>query len=181
MTIHRLFHICLTLSFFLCFSGALRAEPANAADIKAVYIYNFINFVHWPERAHHTSQQTFSVCSYGSGEISLRLSEILKGEKIHNQQILYKNIKELDEITECQLIFVEASAARSWLRNIDITNLYGKLIVTDDDEVSTRNGMISFENNSRRIKPVIFRERILNAGMEVSSKLLRISNIAAGR
>jgi hypothetical protein len=66
----------LVLGVFLIVAPALRAQVANVAyQIKASYIYNFLQFVHFPQDALQ-SAGTLNVCILGEDRFGPALDEI---------------------------------------------------------------------------------------------------------
>jgi hypothetical protein len=85
--------------------------------------------------------------------------------------------KRLDEIGDCQILYVSASKPEELQRIL--ASLKGRSILTvgDEDGFNRMGGMIRFVNENNRIRLRINLGEARAAGLTISSKLLRPAEI----
>ena len=85
----------------------------------------------------------------------------------------------LEDITDCQILFVGLSNPEQ-IRQA-LSRLKGRCILTvgDADDFSRMGGMIRFVNENNRIRLRINLDEAREAGLTISSKLLRPAEIVS--
>ena len=161
-------------------SPATTAAPsaANAEyQIKAVFLFNFAQFVTWPERAFERPKSPLIIGVLGDDPFGAYLDEVVRGEKVGEREITALRFHRVEEINECHILFVSRSEAGQ-LDKI-IAHLKGRsvLSVSDIDSFSRQGGMVRFVTENSKIRMRINLEVAKAAGLEISSKLLRPATI----
>jgi hypothetical protein len=71
----------VTFTVLLLFNNYVASSQApTEQQVKAVYIYNFINFVEWPRNAFKESADSFVIGIAGLETYSTAVGELVKGE-----------------------------------------------------------------------------------------------------
>lgn len=174
--LHRLRRFLLFLMFCSISIGASAQEIADH-EIKAVFLYNFANFITWPADAFEQRSSPFNFCIIGRSKINDSLAIAIKDEVIKGRTLQLVELKSSTDISNCQILFINAIELRN--QTEIISNYSGKatLIVGDTRDFISKGGMISLVQKKRRIHPMINLEAVSNVHMKVSSKLLRLATL----
>jgi len=157
--------------------GAAQTAPSREYQIKAVFLFNFAQFVDWPTQAFADAQAPLIIGVLGDDPFDGFLDEIVRGERINNRPLAVQRYRTVDEINQCQVLFISRSETKN-LAAI-FARLRGRNILTvGDGEAFTRHGgMIRFAtvNNKTRLKINVAAAKAVE--LTISSKLLRPAEI----
>ncbi len=161
-------------------------ETAPEYRLKAVYVYNFIKFVTWPQSS-QSSKRAFVVCVVGDNPFGDEL-QFVQGKAVKDKVVQVDSRRELvhdpdhslDLLRDCQMAFISRSE-RGRLHTI-LGALHGKpiLTVSDIDGFVADNGMIGFSIRAHQVRININLRETRAAGLSVSSKLLEVANVVNG-
>jgi hypothetical protein len=175
-------------SFLLLFAAVwcvlaapiVRAQTAREHEVKATLLFNFCHFVEWPARAFSNDSAPFVIGILGRDPFGRFLDELVKGEKTHGRPIEVRRFGRIEEITEVHLLYVSASEQGRVRGNIAL--LKGRPLLTvgeDEDPGFARwGGMVEFTRERGNLKLRINLDEARKAGLVISAKLLRLSEVA---
>ncbi|MBN1596669.1 MAG: YfiR family protein [Bacteroidales bacterium] len=86
--------------------GVSVRSTENISSAQAMFIYNFLRHVKWPEGS---TGSTFVIGIYGSSETHSQLLTYTTNRRVGTKPIEVKKISSVDEAVECQLVFVSAN------------------------------------------------------------------------
>ncbi len=157
--------------------------PANAqlqvtreATIKAVFLFNFTQFVEWPAAAHGSASSPFVIGILGDDPFGAYLDETIAGEKVATHPLMVKRYREAKEVRGCHILFINAKL----LEQKDLlSSLSGRsmLTVSDAKNFTRLGGMIRLATENNKIKLEINAAAARDEKLLISSKLLRIATI----
>ncbi len=169
----------ITAAALLVCAARLGAQAAKAseAQVKAVFLFNFAQFVDWPPEAVPDSQAPLVIGILGGDPFGDFLDATVRGEHRGARPFAVRRYQRVDEITRCDILFIsrpvgdqpEEILAR--LKNRPI------LTVSDADRFAERGGMIRFVTDRSRIRLQINPEPAEAARLTISSKLLRVAEV----
>jgi hypothetical protein len=147
-------------------------------QIKAVCLYNFAQFVAWPPKVFTSPDQPFLIGILGDDPFGTFLDDTVKGENVDGHPLVIRRYSSIEDVDDCQILFV--SSSESGQLGAILSALKGKSILTvgDKEDIIRGGGMVRFfvENNKLRLK--INPEAAKDAGLTISSKLLRLAQIS---
>lgn len=154
----------------LLFIGSSVMKAQNE-KFKALFLYNFIKNVEWPASY---KQGDIIIGVFGNNPIIKELETITSTQKSGNQSMKVKLISNLDEVTDCHLIYVSPSKGSSVANLMTKVNGNSTLVVSD-----TRNGIqqgsaINFLVDGDKLKFEISKSHIEQKGLKVSTALLTL-------
>jgi hypothetical protein len=153
-------------------------KKATEYQIKAVFLFNFAQFVDWPEHTFSGPESPLIIGILGSDPFGSYLDETVENEKINGHPLMIKRYKNLNEIDSCHILFISAQPPPQ----IDIVTktLTGRniLTVSDAGNFVKQGGMVRLFTEDNKIKLRINLEVIKAEKFVVSSKLLRMAEIA---
>ncbi len=164
-------------------AAALLGGPAQAADapagapteyqIKAVFLFNFAQFVSWPAEAFHDTESPLVIGILGADPFGTQLDEAVRGERIGGRPLVVRRYRRVDEITDCHILFISAAEAGQ-LDGI-LAKLKDRRLLTvgDTDGFNRHGGMVRFVTENHKIRLRINVDAARAADLVISSKLLR--------
>jgi len=148
--------------------------------VKAVFLFNFAQFVEWPSSAFSDPAAPIVIGIWGNDPFGARLDEVVAGEMVGQRPLEVLRCRSVEEALTCHILFITSTGA-PWLEQID-HRLRGRSILTvsDDEGPRSRGVMIRFAPVNKRLKLRINLEATKAAGLTISSKLLRSAEIVNG-
>jgi hypothetical protein len=154
-----------------------RARPSAEYQLKAVFLFNFAQFVEWPARAFPDAGAPLVIGILGEDPFGAYLDELVNGEKVGNRPLAVRRYKRVEDVTDCHILFISGSEAGVIDRIV--TTLKGRslLTVSDVELFTRRGGMVRFVTEDRKIRLRINLEAAAASELTISSKILRASTI----
>jgi hypothetical protein len=166
----------------LMFCGApdlsAQAGPDREHRIKAVFLFNFAQFVQWPEKDLGGPEEPMVVGVLGEDPFDAYLDEVVKGEKVNNRPIVVKRFKRIEDVHACHVLFVSVSESSRFESIIAGLKSRGILTVGESQDFCKRGGMVCFATENGKIRLKINLEAVQEAHLTVSSKLLRLADVS---
>lgn len=166
--------------------AAQPATPATTAGIakeyqlKAVFLFNFSQFVSWPTNAFSEPNSPLVIGVLGTDPFGANLDAVVRGEKVNGHPLEVRRYSKVEEVGPCHILFIsqsEASRLETILETLKGRNI---LTVSDVDQAARRGVMIRFATENNKIRLRINLAAAEAAGLTISSKLLRPATIVAG-
>lgn len=176
--LRRFLHCIVALCLF---SIVLLPAPLRAQDpsyrIKAVFLYNFAQFVTWPENAFADAKAPLVIGVLGRDPFGRILDDTVKGEVVHGRKLEVRRYRTLSEVKGCHILFISPSEQSHMLEILDA--LQGKPILTvgESESFAVSGGVIRFMSEQNKIRFRINAQSAEEAGLSISSKLLRLAEI----
>lgn len=157
-------------------------QPAAAApseyDVKAVFIFNFVQFVDWPPDAFADAEAPLVICVLGTDPFGATLDDIVRNERIEGRALIVRRHQQPSpQLTDCHILFVDRSM-RDALPQV-LTRLDGQPILTVGDfpGFARDGGMIRFVTADQKIRLHINLDAARAKQLSISSKLLRPAHV----
>ena len=149
-------------------------------QVKAVFLFNFTQFVDWPQKAFSDPQEPIVIGVLGDDPFGNYLDDTVRGEKVDNRPLVVRRYHAAEDIDgSCQVLFISRSEAARTEQIIAHLKDRSILTVSDEDEFGRRGGMVRFIAENSRIKLRINVAAAKAAGLTISSKLLRVAEIVS--
>lgn len=157
----------------------LAAQTARASEyqVKAVFLFNFAQFVDWPAEASADSDTTLVIGVLGDDPFGGVLDQTVRDERLNGRPFQVRRYQSVDEIKICHILFIsrsEAGRPEGILAGLKHRPI---LTVSDAEGFAERGGMIRFVTDRSRIRLQINPEAAEAAHLTISSKLLRVAEI----
>jgi YfiR/HmsC-like len=149
--------------------------------VKAVFLFNFAQFVEWPSGAFPDSQAPVVIGVLGDDPFGSLLEETVRGEALGARPFEVRHYRTVDEIKTCHILFISHSEGDR-LQEI-LTALKNRPILTvgDGEGFTLRGGMVRFVTDKNRIRLRINLEAVQAESLTISSKLLRSAEIVTSK
>lgn len=179
-TIKNLFPLGLRIVLLMLILGlfppaGLGADPAiSESQIKAVYLYNFLHFITWPDNCGSPSNEIPTTISVlGSSPVGQALDElaatITQDKKL---PITIRHYQSPSDIKNCQILFLGPTTAPH-VRAISGKIKTPLLTVADTENFLVDGGMINLVRFQGKIRYTINREAAESVGIQLNSQLLK--------
>ena len=157
----------------------LPAQTARASEyrLKAVFLFNFAQFVDWPPEAFPDSQAPLVIGVLGDDPFGGFLDETVRGEHLGGRPFEIRRSQSVDEIKPCLLLFISQSEGNRVEEILASLKHRPILTVSDGDGFAGRGGMIQFVTDRNRIRLKINLRAAQGANLTISSKLLRVAEV----
>lgn len=154
-----------------------QTAPSAEYKLKAVFLFNFAQFVEWPAWAFHGSDAPLVIGILGDDPFGSYLDDLVSGEKVGDRHLVVRRYKRVEDIADCHILFISSSESGD-LESI-VTHLQGRNLLTvgDTDSFTRRGGMVRFVRENGKIRLRINLDVATNSGLTISSKLLRAATI----
>jgi hypothetical protein len=165
--------VALTLAL-----GAVSAQAQlkpTEFDVKAAYLYNFAKFVQWPADAARRDARTFQVCVIGEDPFGPVLDRVVAGGSINGRTVAVRRIAGAQDGRSCHILFLGGMDERRAVETLDTLGRADVLTVSDLPEFTQRGGMIQFVVQGARVRFEVNLDRARDAGLMLSSELLRVA------
>jgi hypothetical protein len=155
------------------------AAQSKEYEVKAVFLFNFAQFVEWPTNAFDETQSPLVIGVLGDDPFGSFLDETVRGETVNSRPLVIRRYRRADEIKSCHILFISRSEAGR-LEEV-FSSLKGRHVLTvgDYDGFNQRGGMVRFYTEKNKIRLKIGLETTRTARLTISSKLLRPAQIVA--
>lgn len=152
----------------------LAAVPAGGqvdlVTVRAAYLYNFSKYIQWPDE----SRGELRLCVIGNDQPDSALDG-LNGKPVRNARLVVRQNVIMQDIPNCDFIFLPASAGRSVERARQIVSNYPILIVAEGAESIPKGAMVALVPTDSRLIFEIDNTNARQLGLQISSQLLRLA------
>ena len=160
------------------------AAPAGAGvkttqeyDLKAVFLFNFAQFVDWPDSAFADAHTPITIGILGQDPFGKSLDAVVADESVHDRKLVIRRYQSPEQIERCQILFISSSEAGHLDRILAALAHRSVLTVGETRDFTTRSGMIGFDVAQRRVRLRINVAAATAANLTISSQLLRQAEI----
>ncbi|MDP2106172.1 MAG: YfiR family protein, partial [Desulfobulbaceae bacterium] len=158
-----------------CCGGVYSVEQDQ---IKAVYLYNFLHVVNWPEDRKPTEVSPAMVIGVlGTSLLSAALDDLAESVRKRKGTPLtvvhFGIFKEGMDLSGCRIVFVSDSEKKNFTKITSSLKHASVLTVADSEDFLAAGGMIALVERYNRVRYRINRHAASEAGLRLSSQLLK--------
>lgn len=168
--------------FLLCGMQASKKEdPPTEYQLKAVFLFNFTQFVAWPSNAFENDKDPFVIGILGGNPYGNFLDETVRGESVNGHRIIVRRFDTIEDIKTCHILYInlkkqdELEDALAKLRNRNI------LTVGDTSKFTQLGGVIGFVITNNKVGIRINLGAASTSDLSISSKLLRLATVVKAK
>ncbi|WP_438479165.1 YfiR family protein [Oleiharenicola lentus] len=156
---------------------AASADYIPEYQLKSVFLFNFAQFVEWPEQSFKDAESPLVIGIWGDDPFGSYLDDLVKNEKVGAHVLVVRRFRRAEEIQDCHILFVSKSVSGQAEKVFPMFAEKPLLTVGDVDNFSRLGGMVRFATESGKIRLRINVDASKKAGLTISSKLLRWATI----
>jgi hypothetical protein len=164
--------VALAACLWLPLAHAQTPAPSEQ-QLKAVFVFHFSHFVTWPPESSATATEPFVIAVLGGDAIAAQVEEAVRDEKVDSHPLVVRRLRAGEEIPACRILYVDRSMGALLEQTLAQVKRRDTLIVSDLEGAARRGAIIELANEKNRIKLVINTDTAHDAGLTISSNLLR--------
>jgi hypothetical protein len=155
----------------------VQANAPSEHQVKAAFLYNFANFVQWPDAALGPAGAPMRVCVVGADPFGGALDDAFRDQIVQERSVQISRGPTLASVGHCHILFLSQSEQSRWPELLKELRGVPTLTVADGPPLVRQGGMVSFIVEANRVRFEINRSAAEHAGLRVSSKLLALATI----
>ncbi|MET0984896.1 MAG: YfiR family protein, partial [Steroidobacteraceae bacterium] len=132
--------------------GVAQPMATNEYQLKAAFLFNFLQFVDWPASAFAGPETALSICVLGPDPFGADLDTIIAGEHIGGREVQVQRFAQIDSVDGCHLLFVNLRSQPQLRRALERLKGQPTLTVGDTTPFANLGGMIEFVTQDDRIR-----------------------------
>jgi hypothetical protein len=152
------------------------AAPVDERELKAAYVYNFIQFTHWPAGP----EEPFRLCIVGTTPMDEPLARLEGKQVLSGLHLSVRHVQPHDPLTGCNALYVDDSQRAS----VDALLLHvgsaPLLTITDGDGLADKGLMIEIHRRESRLVFEVNLNAARPGGLTFSSRMLKLASFVAG-
>ena len=152
-------------------------QTSSEYHIKAAYLYNFTQFITWPEQTFTPRDQTLIIGVYGENPFNGFLENVVRGEKAKGRTIQVRYINSVEDLNACHVLYIGTYNRKEIKELLSECHNRNILTVSDSENFIKLGGMVRFVTVNNNVKFQINPIVVENAGLKISSKVLRLAEI----
>ena len=169
--------LSLILSFTIFSPLVILADSYTYTErelkVKRALLYKFGKFVQWPNRLEEF--EDFRLCVIGDEPFGAELDS-LDGKTVRGKPLTVMRLKNLDDLS-CHILFISRSEEEHLEELLAQAHSMGIMTVGDIKDFAHRGGMVAMILDDKKIKLEINLSGAEQAGITISSRLLRLGTI----
>jgi len=167
--------------------ACLTAGRANASDgrvageyeVKAAFVFNFLRFVERPESDSESVEQPFVIAILGDNPFGNAIQR-LSTRTVQGRAVEVRHCRSAEEARQCAVLFVCASETHrldTILRHLEDRPV---LVIGDTTGFAEAGGIVELYIEGTQVRFRVNLDAAEQAGLKISSKLLRLAKIVRG-
>ncbi len=170
------------LIWFIFLTGGSRHLTAQTMaskeyQVKAAFLFNFAQFVDWPDTVFTNADMPFSIGILGNDPFGDALEATVEGETIKNHRIIIERVQAVGDLKNCQLIFISKSEKKQVPEILSALDDRPVLTISEIEGFAERGGEINFYLEGSKVRFEVNPAAAKRVGLNVSSQLLSLGKI----
>ncbi len=177
---HAVAIVAMLLALVAAAPGRAQAPPAPTEyQVKAIFLFNFSQFVDWPATAFADDRSPLVIGVLGSDPFGTTLDEIVRGETVNGRPLAVRRYESVEQIDACHILFIGRSQDKQLDAVLAALKERNVLTVGDFEGFAQRGGIIRFVTVGNKIRLRVNLAAAQDEKLTISSKLLRPAQIVA--
>lgn len=170
---------------------ALRVPPAAGGPrktgiaieqaVKAAYVFNFTKFVTWPAESPLSTAPALTICILDDDSLADAVDATVRDKQVEGRPLAVRRFRKAHEVVPCAVLFVGRGMSGHLPQLLQQLRGWPVLTVSDAEGFTSQGGVIGLLLEDDRVRFEIGVAAAQAAGLQISSKLLRLSRPEPGR
>ena len=152
-------------------------NPSLEYQLKAVFLFNFTQFVDWPAESFPNDKSPLVIGIIGENPFGKYLEQAVSGERKNGHPVIVQYYRDEEAAKSCHMLFINLPESDKRKQVIEKIKEEPVLTVSDASDFSTQGGLVRFVKKNNKIKLQINLEACKELGLVPSSKLLQLADI----
>ena len=158
----------------LAAASASAEEPTREQQVKAAFLYNFLQFVEWPADAFKSPNSPYVIGVLGADDpLRGAMDSAVAGKQVASHAVVVRHFASADEVATCHVLYVADAGARDVARSLEKLRGFGGPGGRRRGR-HRRRRVLDFFTEDGRIRLEISQRAAERARLHVSSRLLKI-------
>jgi hypothetical protein len=153
------------------------AQKFTEYEVKAVYLYQFVKFVQWPENTPPIGEE-FVIGIYGEDPFGDLPAKIYANKKFKGKNCKIVQLETMEDALQCKMVFISNVEKYKALKLINYLDGKPILVVGDNlEEFCQMGGMINFTEKTDKYRFEINQHAAKKSQIQISSKLFAVARL----
>jgi hypothetical protein len=167
--------VLILLLLLQSWTGNTQQGQYSEYQVKGAFLVKFAMFVDWPTKSFPDARTPITIGILGEDPFGGEFEAALKSEIANGRHFELKRFRNLQELTDCHMIFVNGPESQRLPEILTATRDKAVLIVGDRDRFAHEGGMVNFIKESGKVRFEVNAAAIEAHGLKISAKLLQVS------
>lgn len=172
-SVYRLLAI-VAVSLFISHSGPAAAQQPSEYQVKAAFLYNFLNFVEWPQSVLNDTTLTIGILGTNPFREAIKRFE---ARKVEGRSLRIVHSERLQDLPFCHILFVSNSEEKSFTQIFQYLSNQPTLTVGETKDFAQQGGIVNFFLQNNKVRFEVNLQQSKDARLRLSSKLLKLARI----
>jgi len=164
----------------LLLTASASGAPPSEYQVKAVFLFNFAQFVEWPAGTFANPETPFVIGVLGQDPFGSQLDDVVRGETVDKRPMEVRRYRNIGELHDCNILYIGRSESPELSQILAAVRGRSILTVSDAQEADQKGVMIQLVTDRNRIRMRINVVAARAGSLTISSKLLRPAEIVGG-
>jgi hypothetical protein len=172
--------LTLLLACLVTGLGAIQTESTDASkeyQVKAAYLLNFAQYIHWPEESVGGPDAPLSFGVLGDEDFGELLEKTFQDQTVQGRRLVVKRSDQVGGLKSCQLIFISRSQKEHLPEVLVELKETAIVSVGEVEKFASRGGIINFYFDKGKVRFEINEAAARRKGIKISSQLLKRAKI----
>ncbi|MGC3983444.1 MAG: YfiR family protein [Pseudorhodoferax sp.] len=156
-------------------------QVALPDQVKAAYIYNFGNFVDWPDGVFPASDSPLQIGVVEADGLAQQLAHAVAGRTVRGRSVAVRTLRPRDPTAGVQMLVIGKLAPPQLGEVLVAARGQPVLLVTEAEGALARGSMINFVMADQRLRFEIAAKTAEQSGLTISARLLAAALRVEGR
>ena len=172
--------VFVLFAWLAALAPAARGEAPREYQLKAAFIYNFVQFVEWPAATFADNRTPLVLATVGDDPFQGALDKAVGGKTVGGRPLAVKHFARGADVQWCQMLFIaggdddQLAAALQKIGNAPV------LLVGEGEGFMRAGGMVRFYEEDNRLRFEVNPKAAARVGLRISSRLLKLARIYNG-
>jgi len=157
--------------------GFSQTDGDGEYRVKLAFLYNFAQFVQWPDSAFQNANSPLTLCVAGQDPFQGEIEQSLRGRAVGGHPIEIRRLRATDEPRACHMIFVPAGETRLAERILARVKGSSVLTVGETKGFADFGGIINLTLNQNKLRFEVNLDAATQTQLKISSRLLALAKI----
>ena len=173
----KLLGAAVTLTAWMRAPVVLAQGPAQAseAQLKAVFLYRFGDFVEWPAGAMPEGDRPFTIGVVGADLVAAELERSVAGRTVQGRRVTVRRLRRGEPANGLQVLFVGQAEAPRFAEMAASASGKPLLLVTDSEGAFGQGSMINFVAVEDKMRFDVDLASADRGKLKISSRLLALA------
>lgn len=151
--------------------------PSKEFQIKAVFLFNFTQFVLWPPEAFAAPDSPLRIGVLGTDPFGSALDEAVFGERVRDRPVVVERYARVADIRDCHVLYIASSEAPDVDRILSQLGHRPILTVSDIPNFARRAGAVNFYVEGSKVRLEINTDVTRRNGLKLNAQLLNLARL----